>query len=106
MRPSGFGIAVVLLVFAYLALIAWWPGSPAPPVLRPAAPAADIIESKKELCRLARAEREFYSATGHYAGNSALPANGDVTSPPRVRIPYLYSIHVPIPDRFVIVATA
>jgi hypothetical protein len=105
MRPSRFGIAVVVLVFAFLTLLVLRLQPPSPPVLRPAGPVADIKQSKAELCRLARSEREFFAATGHYADNSELQENGDTTLLSRRRRPYFYSIHVPVPDRFVIVAT-
>ncbi len=110
MRPPRFGAVALVLVFVYCAAIALraFYRTPAPPLMKPARVVTnnDVATAKRDLCRIARAEHAFYSATGHYADDFELRANGDSTLPPRESVPYLYSIRVPVPERFVIVATA
>ena len=109
MRPLRFGIVTLVVVFAYCAAIALraFYRLPVPPQITPARPvtAADIATARSNLCRLARSERAFYSAIGHFADDTELRAN-DSSLPPSEAPPYLYSVHVPVPERFVIVATA
>lgn len=106
MRPLRFGIVTLLLVLVYcggIALRAFY-HVPVPPQITPARPVteAGVATAKRDLCRLARSERAFYTATGHYADASELPAND--SSLPAGEAPYRYSVRATVP--FVIVATA
>jgi hypothetical protein len=105
-RPLRFGIIVLVLAFAYCGFVLWrLLRIPTPPISHPAPRAADLDAVKGDLCRLARAERAFFGATGHYAPENELRSNGDLTLPHGTRWPYHYGIYVPVPNRFVIVAT-
>ena len=109
MRRLRFGVVALLCAFAYCGAIAVRTSFRVPPVPTSRAypvTTLDVLTAKSNLCRLARAEHAFYAATGHYADDPELHANGDITPPPRESAPYLYSIRVPVPERFVIVAHA
>ncbi len=78
--------------------------APTPPAwTHPAAASPDTVQV--DLCRLARAERGFYAATGHYAPENELRSSGDLTLPPDARWPYQYRITVPAADRFLVIAS-
>jgi len=105
MRPSWFGIAVLLAVFIYLGwLLTRMLHLPSPPEPPPEAATADIRAVKSDLCRLSAAEHAFFETTGGFANESELRANGDDSLVTTGRGPYRYLITVPARDVFTIVA--
>lgn len=121
MRRLRFGIFA--LVIAILSVIAWaglifWrlDGQRARSAARPRQhtdlppvtprPAADLASVRADLCRVARAELSFRHSVGHYATALELRSNGDPSLPQNGRWPYQYAVYVPVPDRFVVVASS
>jgi len=74
-------------------------------IVRPVPPATDVVTVRADLCRMARAQRAFFRAVGRYASSGELRSNGDFTSAGNDRWPYGYTVHTPVPDRFVVVAS-
>jgi len=110
MRLLRFWIVALLVVCVYCGAIAvriffWTPAAPRP--LQPSYPVTDndIESAKSYLCRMARGERAFYAATGHFAEDAEIRADNSGLLP-NPTPPYSYSTHVPVADRFVIVAHA
>jgi hypothetical protein len=66
----------------------------------------DVATIKADLCRLARAEKAFLASTGHYASEGELHEDVNTDLPQDDRMPYHYRIVLPVPESFVIVASA
>ena len=85
MRTSRFGIAALVLVFAYCAAIVLRAHYRVPVPLntlrRYPVTDHDVAIARSNLCRLARSERAFFAATSHYADGLELRAN-DPSLPP------------------------
>jgi len=107
MRVHRLSIPGLLLAFAWCGFVSWWffrlPSPPPPNVSRRGAE-PDAV--KRDLCQLAHAETAFFRATSHYAPEIELRSNGNASLPTAPHWPYHYTIYVPVPNRFVIIATA
>ena len=100
------GIAMLAAVIAYCLFVGWkFARTPALPP-RPQPQLADLGTIKADLFAFARAERAYYAAAGRYAPLSELRSEGLLSLPPDIRWPYFYTIHMPAPNRFVIMAVA
>jgi hypothetical protein len=110
MRRVRFGIVALVIAAAFLAadvaLVVWRYHASLPPAIsRPLSAAEDQATVRVDLCRIARAQNAFFRAVGRYATGPELRSDADLNLPGNDRRPYSYTVHTPVPDRFVVVAS-
>lgn len=107
MRVHHLSTLALLLAFACCGFVFWWFfGLPSPPPPNVSRRGADPNAVKRDLCQLAHVETDFFQATSHYTPEIELRSNRKAWLPTAGRWPYHYTISVPVPNRFVIIATA
>jgi hypothetical protein len=105
-RPQRFALVVVALAIAFAVFLLWrLLREPAALPTQPIPYADNVHSVKSDLCRLARAERSYFAVTARYPPEHELRSNADPSLPSLRQWPYHYEIYVPVPERFVVVAT-